>query len=101
MTTHQFNSTEMNTGHRLGEVDHVVVVPNNINGKYYNVLVQWLGERNVHKVDPGYLLNRMDDKQLMWKQTFQKLWLYNLTEYDKVIVLDADVLGEKKTFLAI
>ena len=99
MTTHQFNSTEINTGQRLGEVDHVVVVPNNIHDKYYNVLVEWLGERNVHKVDRDYLLNRMDDKQLMWKQTFQKLWLYNLTEYDKVIVLDADVLGEKKTFI--
>ena len=99
MTTHQFNSTEINTGQRLGEVDHVVVVPNNIHDKLYNVLVQWLGERNVHKVDRDYLLNRMDDKQLMWKQTFQKLWLYNLTEYDKVIVLDADVLGEKKTFI--
>jgi len=28
----------------------------------------------------------------VWKGTFNKLWLFNLTEFDKVIMMDADVL---------
>lgn len=99
MTTRQFNSTDVdgdhtnsNIGHRSGIVDHVVVVPNTLNSKYQRALVEWLGESNVHQVDTGYLMDRLTAEQGMWKQTFQKLWLHNLTMYDKVIVLDADVL---------
>ena len=73
-------------------IDHVVVAPTTIHPNYHRALVSWLGEDNVRLVEPGYLLNRIRSEQHLWKKTFQKLWLYNLTEYDKVIVLDADIL---------
>ena len=93
MTCHKFNSnisTTINTGG--GEVDHVVVVPNTIESKYHQAIVEWVGESNVYKVNRTYIINRLSDEQNMWKGTFNKLWLFNLTMYDKVIVLDGDVL---------
>merc|ERR1712194_888139 len=69
-----------------------VVVPSTLSHKYLQALRAWLGASNVRAVDTWHLLNRMTTTQKLWAKTFQKLWLHNLTDYDKVIVLDADVL---------
>ena len=69
-----------------------MVVPNTIESKYHQAIVEWVGESNVYKVNRTYIINRLSDEQNMWKGTFNKLWLFNLTMYDKVIVLDGDVL---------
>lgn len=95
-------------------VEQVAVIPNDFRAEFpgaYQVLQEWLNNGNsnngngstsntnnkgnnprnrIYEVDKNYILDKLDDN--LWKGTFNKLWLFNLTEYDKVIVLDADVL---------
>ena len=71
---------------------HVVVVPTDIYANYSNALVSWLGEDNVRAVDTDIILGSFNRSQGLWQGVFNKLWLFNLTEFDKVTILDADVL---------
>jgi len=88
----KYNMTNNRIDGGSSGISHVAVVPNDIEEKYYNTLVSWLGKDYVHTVNKGYILNRMKDEQGMWMGTFNKLWLFNLTEYTKVIILDTDIL---------
>lgn len=87
MVRQSFNGTN-NNDHGNSEIVHVVIVPSDIDQKYRSVLASWLGEENIRIVDKGYILDRLKDEQQMWKGTFNKLWMYNLTEFDKVIMFE-------------
>ena len=80
-----------NSGNR-NWVSHVIVVPSDIEERYRNALVLWVGEDNLRTVDKNHILGKMQDKQNLWKPTFNKLWLHNLTDFDKIIMLDCDIL---------
>lgn len=70
----------------------IVLVPNEFQAQYpkeFDVLTQWLGAGNIRQVDKMFI-QKLDSS--LWKGTFNKLWMFNLTEYDKVIVLDSDIL---------
>lgn len=73
-------------------VSHVVVVPNNIDKKLRRVLATWLGEANIRTVDKDYILDRINPREKVWTGTFNKLWLFNMTEFEKIIMLDHDIL---------
>ena len=73
-------------------ITQVVVAPRTIESSFRAALVSWLGEENVRTVDKGYIVERIAPDSGMWKGPFNKLWLFNLTDFDKLIVLDADVL---------
>lgn len=45
---------------------------------------------SVQLVDKDYIYDKLEKG--LWKATFNKLWLFNLTDYEKVITLDADIL---------
>jgi hypothetical protein len=59
--------------------------------KYVDILYEWLGEDNVMMVDKNYIHGKILDDGI-WKGTFNKLLFFNLTQYDKIIMLDHDVL---------
>mmetsp|Transcript_44599 Transcript_44599/g.49996 ORF Transcript_44599/g.49996 Transcript_44599/m.49996 type:complete len:382 (+) Transcript_44599:168-1313(+) len=73
-------------------VSHVVVVPHNFNSTNLKIVEQWLGPENVRKVDPNDIMRHIPEKQELWKAVFHKLFLFNLTDFDKVITLDLDFL---------
>lgn len=75
---------------RGGLVTHVAVVSSKVKEEHRNILASWLGGDNVRIVDTDYILNRL--RKDMWPGVFNKLWFFNLTEFDKVITLDADIL---------
>jgi hypothetical protein len=49
-----------------------------------------VGVDNVREVDRRDIIKRVGNG--LWKGPFSKLWLFNLTDFDKIIVLDGDVL---------
>lgn len=53
----------------------------------------WVGAEHTRVVNKSYIFENLHDK--LWAGTFNKLWLFNLTDFDKVIVLDCDVLVRK------
>jgi len=73
------------------KVSQVVVVPNSMEKKYKDVLIKWIGKENVRSVDKSYILDRIVDKGT-WKGVFNKMWLFNLTDFDKIIMMDSDIL---------
>lgn len=75
-------------------VVQVAVVPTTFRAthkKEWGVLHQWLDKKNIYEVDKDHIYNKLTSGGV-WKPTFNKLWLFNLTNYDKVIVLDLDIL---------
>ena len=90
MTLRSANGTRSDCN--MGGVAHVAVVPSSINERYRRALVLWLGEDNIRTVEKGYISDRIKPEQEVWTGTFNKLWLFNLTEFDKIIMLDADIL---------
>jgi len=59
------------------------------------VLAQWQDEGLLHKTyvfDEDLILSKIAPDSGLWVGVFKKMFLFNLTDYDKVILLDADVL---------
>jgi len=73
------------------KVSQVVVVPNSMIKKNKDVLIKWIGKENVRSVDKSYIHNRIIDEGI-WKKVFNKMWLFNLTDFDKIIMMDSDIL---------
>lgn len=94
MTLSSDGPDETNLGVNIGRrVEHVAVVDDGLMKEHRNVLVSWLGEDNVRTVDRSYIMDKISmPGQDLLKEPFNKLWLFNLTDFDKVIMLDADVL---------
>mmetsp|Transcript_3717 Transcript_3717/g.10240 ORF Transcript_3717/g.10240 Transcript_3717/m.10240 type:complete len:384 (+) Transcript_3717:30-1181(+) len=72
-------------------VSHVAVVPKAIDPRLKTALQDWLGKENVRVVDNTVLKVVPRNKGLWW-QTFNKLLIFNLIEFDKVIMMDSDIL---------
>jgi hypothetical protein len=49
-----------------------------------------VGEEHIYQVDKDLILGKLQGG--LWKGTFNKLWLFNLTEFTKLIVLDGDIM---------
>lgn len=58
--------------------------------KEWGILHQWFHSSDIYQVNKAYIASKINDD--LWSGTFNKLWLFNLTDYDTVIVLDQDVL---------
>jgi len=56
----------------------------------FSAMELWLGNRSIYEVDTQFVYSKLGLG--LWKGTFNKLWLFNRTEYDLLIVLDGDVL---------
>lgn len=71
---------------------HVVVLNEELDSKFHDVLAAWVGEENVRVVHKTDVIGKLNPEQGMWVGTFNKLFFFNLTEFDKVIMMDTDVL---------
>ena len=71
----------------LVTVTHPSFVIKNLN--LWSVLHHWYPPEHIHVVEKTYVLGKVNKG--LWAGTFNKLFLFNLTEYDKLITLDQDV----------
>ena len=85
----------LNLGMTPDVVSHVVVVPNHYNSTNLKVVEKLLGPDNIRRVDPHGIQTHIPKHQELWEGVFNKMFLFNLTEFDKVIALDLDVLVRK------
>ena len=81
----------VNGTHIDGHVSHVVVTPNTMEDKHRQALELWIGPENVRIVDVDWQRGMLKDSG-MWAQVFAKLFIFNLTEFDKIIMTDTDLL---------
>ncbi|KAL7541498.1 hypothetical protein ACHAXR_010975 [Thalassiosira sp. AJA248-18] len=73
---------------------HVVIVNQGIQQSFRDAMALWIGDENLRLVNTSHIIDRMSRRGAnnVWKGVFNKLWAFNLTEFDKVIMLDADIL---------
>ena len=71
---------------------HVVLVPHDMKQSLQDVIALWVGEENRRFVVKDDIVGKVSSKSGIWKGVFNKLWAFNLTEFEKVIVLDGDIL---------
>lgn len=89
MMKNNMTLTYMEDGIRVdGGVSHVVITPPTMEKNHTEVLQQWLGPENIRVVDQDPLRSKLVDSG-MWAQTFSKLFVWNLTEFDKVSMYQA------------
>ena len=70
----------------------MVMLNEELDSKFHDVLAAWVGEENVRVVHKTDVIGKLKLEQGMWVGTFNKLFFFNLTEFDKVIMMDTDVL---------
>ena len=74
-------------------VPYLVAIPDYFAKKHpaeYKVLVDMIGEEHVFPFEKDFIYSKLSKD--LWKATFNKLWLFGLEDYDKLIILDQDVL---------
>mmetsp|Transcript_28625 Transcript_28625/g.43010 ORF Transcript_28625/g.43010 Transcript_28625/m.43010 type:complete len:364 (-) Transcript_28625:864-1955(-) len=71
---------------------HVVLVPHDMKQSLQDVIALWVGEENRRFVVKDKIVGKVSSTSGIWAATFNKLWAFNLTEFEKVIVLDGDIL---------
>ena len=79
---------------KFGMLDHgvaqVVLLSDQVPQDKKEVLESWLGQDYVRTVDPNFIRDKIADG--IWRQVFSKIEAFNLTDFDKLIVLDNDIL---------
>lgn len=80
-----------------GGVEQVVIVPSTFceqNGKEWNALTSWMQgqDKYIYQVDRNFIIEKIPKSSKLWKGVFNKLWMFNMTDFDRLIVLDGDIL---------
>ncbi len=70
----------------------MVTLNEELDSKFHDVLAAWVGEENVRVVHKADVIGQLKPEQGMWVGTFNKLFFFNLTEFDKAIMMDTGVL---------
>lgn len=76
-------------------IELIAVVPETMNKKDKKLIRTWLGEDSVREIDTNFMQEKIHESlsgQDLASQMFHKLEFFNMTGYDKLIVLDADIL---------
>jgi hypothetical protein len=71
---------------------HVVIVLHDTQQSLRDAIALWIGEENLRVVDKYQILDKLKDDSNLWQGVFNKLFAFNLTEFEKIIVLDGDIL---------
>ena len=71
------------------QVSHVALVASDMKPESKALLTEWLGPKNVREVDKNFVRDYVPDG--LWVQVFSKIEAFNLTDFDKMIVLDNDI----------
>jgi alpha-N-acetylglucosamine transferase len=73
-------------------VDHIAMVSQDISDSSRSLLSDWLGANAIVEFDRNYILKRLTGDETLRQGVFLKLQAFNLTRYDKIILLDNDLL---------
>jgi len=73
-------------------VKHIAMVSQDIKPESKALLVEWLGKEQVIEFDRNVVLNKLNERLRGRPGVFLKLVAFNLTQFDKIIVLDNDIL---------
>jgi hypothetical protein len=71
------------------QVSHVALVASDMKQESKALLVEWLGPKNVRDIDVSVVRKYVPDG--LWYQVFSKIEAFNVTDFDKLIVLDNDI----------
>lgn len=71
-------------------IRHIAIVPEKMSGKSKALLQEWLGTDNVREVDKNLIRKKVPKG--LWVPVFNKLFAFDMTDFDKLIVLDNDIL---------
>ncbi len=74
----------------LPKIRHIALIPSTMSSNSKALLRQWLGPENVRKVDKNNIRKRVPKG--LWVPVFSKLEAFNMTDFDKIIVLDNDIM---------
>ena len=69
---------------------HVVLVASDMPPSFKALLAEWIGPENVREIDKTSIRRKLAPG--LWPHVFSKLEAFNLTEFDKIILLDNDIL---------
>lgn len=72
-------------------IEHIAMVSQDISKKSRRLVEEWLGLDGIREFDRKYILRKLSKKNLR-QGVFLKLQAFNMTEFDKIIVLDNDIL---------
>eukprot|EP00984_Skeletonema_dohrnii_P013681 scaffold5685_cov109-Skeletonema_dohrnii-CCMP3373.AAC.1 len=64
---------------------HVVLVPHDMKQSLQDVIALWVGEENRRFVVKDEIVGKVSSKSGIWKGIFNKLWAFNLTEFEKML----------------
>jgi hypothetical protein len=73
----------------LPTIEHIAVVSQDLSPKSRKLLEKWLGPKQVREIDRNFIVNKIPDG--LRRQDFLKTEAFNMTEFDKLIVLDSSV----------
>jgi hypothetical protein len=71
------------------QVSHVALVASDMEPESKALLTEWLGPKNVREIDKNVVRDYVPDG--LWVEVFSKIEAFNLTDFDKLIVLDNDI----------
>ena len=72
------------------DVDQLALIPFDFPQPEAELLVEWLGDKNVRRVNTTDVLPHSSSE--LWRGVFNKMVVFNLTEYARIFLLDNDVL---------
>ena len=71
------------------QVSHVALVASDMEPESKALLTEWLGPKNIREIDKNIVRDYVPDG--LWVEVFSKIEAFNLTDFDKLIVLDNDI----------
>ena len=72
-------------------IQHIAMISQDIPKESRELVAEWLGEDGIREFDRSHILRKVPKKNLR-QGVFLKLEAFNMTEFDKIIVLDNDIL---------
>lgn len=82
--------TQLKKLEMMPHVEHIAMVSQDISKKSLALLNEWLGADGIIEFDRDYIINRLTGDETLRQGVFLKLQTFNLTEFDKIILLDND-----------
>lgn len=84
--------TQLKKFNMTPSVEHIAMVSQDISNTSRSLLAEWLGEQAIVEFDRNHIIRKLTGDKTLRQGVFLKIQAFNLTEYDKIILLDNDVL---------
>lgn len=75
----------------MTHIPHIAMVSEKISSSSLALIQEWLGKDGIRKFNRKHILKKVSKRNLR-QGVFLKLQAFNMTEFDKIIVLDNDIL---------